>query len=146
MNKDGEILFFFEKVDKFSFEEKKYREWIRMIIKSEGSVPGFLNLIFTNDYVLRKLNEKYLKESHYTDVIAFEYSKNEDDRVSGDIFISVHRVRDNAIELGETFEREMQRVISHGILHLLEYDDKTEDHKKKMKEKEDLYIEKYCCL
>ncbi len=143
MNQGEKILFFFEKVDKFNFDEKNYREWIRMIIESEGSVPGFLNLIFTNDNVVQELNKRYLKRRYFTDVIAFDYGKNENEEICGDIFISIERVRQNSTEYGQTFEREMLRVISHGILHLLGYNDKTEEDKRKIKNQEDIYIERY---
>jgi len=143
LNRRTNILFFFEEVDKLFFDKKKYREWIKMIIKSEGSIPGFLNIIFTNDNNLSELNRRHLKKNYYTDIIAFRYNDANDNKINGDIFISMERVRSNAVKFSQEFEKELLRVVAHGILHLLGYDDSRGDLKKEMEKKEDFYIDQF---
>jgi len=104
----------------------------------EGRDLGPLTFIYCSDEYLRAINSKYLKINKITDVIAFEY--NEDTMVSGDIFIGVGRVRENASYYKIPFQAELKRVMVHGLLHLIGYGDKTAKDKSAMTEKEDLYL------
>jgi len=137
------IQFHFEEVDKITLNFIKYREWIIRIIKSEGFLPGFLNIIFTSDICLHGINKEYLGKDYYTDVIAFDFSDEYNGKISGDIFISKDRVADNAKQMNHSFEEELKRVIAHGILHLLGYKDSTKKLKEDMTNKENLYLKKY---
>ena len=108
------------------------------LISTEGKEVGDISLVFCNDEQLLLMNKKHLDHDYYTDVITFDYTLH--NFISGDIFISVDRVRENAIEYKTTFYIEMCRVVFHGTLHLLGYNDKTELDIVQMRAKEDLYI------
>ncbi len=108
------------------------------LISNEGKEVGDISLVFCNDEQLLLMNKKHLDHDYYTDVITFDYTLH--NFISGDIFISVDRVRENAIEYKTTFHIEMCRVVFHGTLHLLGYNDKTELDIVQMRAKEDLYI------
>ena len=108
------------------------------LISIEGKEVGDISLVFCNDEQLLLMNKKHLGHDYYTDVITFDYTLN--NFISGDVFVSVDRVRENAIEYKTTFHIEMCRVVFHGTLHLLGYNDKTELEIVQMRAKEDLYI------
>jgi rRNA maturation RNase YbeY len=99
---------------------------------------GDLCFIFCSDLFLLDMNKKHLNHDYYTDVITFDYTA--DNVVSGDIFISVERIDENARKFGVSFNHELSRVMYHGVLHLCGYDDKQKDEKRTMREKEDFYI------
>ncbi len=99
---------------------------------------GDLNIIFCNDKYLLSVNNQYLKHNYYTDIITFDYSDNQ--VINGDLFISIDSVENNAVKYKTEFMNELSRVIIHGVLHLCGYDDRTEDDKNLMKEKEDLAL------
>jgi rRNA maturation RNase YbeY len=112
--------------------------WILETIKAEKSLlGGALNFIFCSDEYLYRLNMEYLQHDTYTDVITFPYS---DEHVEGDIFVSIDRVADNAQELGVSFAEELHRVLIHGVLHLIGYDDLSDDDEAEMREKENFYL------
>ncbi len=133
------LEFHFEDCDKFPFPEDKFREWIFFIIKKEGKKPGVLNIIFCSDDYLHKMNVDYLDHETLTDIITFDYSE-EFNSISGDVFISVDRVKENAHEQEIRFLYELCRVIAHGILHISGYGDKHPDEIAVMRDKEDLYL------
>ena len=108
------------------------------LISIEGKEVGDISLVFCNDEQLLLMNKKHLDHDYYTDVITFDYTLN--NFISGDVFVSVDRVRENAIEYKTTFHIEICRVVFHGTLHLLGYNDKTELEIVQMRAKEDLYI------
>jgi rRNA maturation RNase YbeY len=110
--------------------------WILKVIKKRNKYPGEINYIFCSDRYLLKLNRQYLHHSTYTDIITFNTAE-EKDLISGDIFISAERVRQNAGIFKTTFSDELHRVMIHGILHLAGYRDKTAAEKKKMRAMED---------
>jgi rRNA maturation RNase YbeY len=114
--------------------ESDYSDWIARIIDKEGWVLKNLNYIFCDDSYLNKINLKYLNHDTLTDIITFDYSESES--VIGDIFISIERVKDNAVDFNVELHEELNRVMSHGVLHLLGYKDKTESEKSLMREKE----------
>jgi rRNA maturation RNase YbeY len=133
------IQFFTEEVDFSAEHEPLLRDWISNAIHQEELAAGVINIIFCNDEYLSELNQRFLERDTLTDVIAFDYSEGERE-VSGDIFISVDRTRDNAAKYGQTFEGETRRVIIHGLLHLCGYHDKTAEEKAQMTAKEDYYL------
>lgn len=116
-------------------KEENYTNWIINIIKGEKAVLGDLSYIFCSDNYLLKLNQKYLKHNSFTDIITFNYSEQK--VISGEIYISVDRIRENAVKFKEDFNRELLRVMAHGVLHLLGYNDKSKNEKEEMKSKEE---------
>lgn len=100
---------------------------------SKQNSCGTINYIFCSDDFLLELNRQYLRHDYYTDILSFQMS---DEPISGDIYISIDRVKENANSLGVTFENELQRVISHGMLHFLGFKDKTEEEQLEMRAKE----------
>lgn len=114
--------------------ESRYEEWIDAIIESEGKEPGEINYIFCNDDYLHNINMQYLNHDTLTDIISFDYCIG--DLISGDIFISIERVKENAKEYEVLFHVELLRVMSHGILHYCGYKDKAEQDEKVMRLKE----------
>ena len=112
-------------------EETKYTEWFNKIITSESKSAGDLVFILTDDEEILKVNQDYLSHDYFTDIITFEYNTN--DEVSGDVFISLDRIKENAKTYKVTFEEELRRVMVHGVLHLLGYNDKTEKEKAEMR-------------
>ena len=107
-------------------------------LRVHKALLGSINYIFCSDTYLLELNIKFLKHDYFTDVITFDYSIH--NFISGDVFVSVDRVRENAILYKTTFHTEMSRVVFHGILHLCGYNDKIELEIAQMRAKEDLYI------
>ncbi len=114
--------------------EAVYEQWIDAVVESEEKVPGEINYIFCDDAYLHKINREYLNHDTLTDIISFDYTIG--DLISGDIFISIERVRDNAKEFDVSFLEELLRVMSHGVLHYCGYKDKSEPEQKIMREKE----------
>ncbi|HLT65516.1 MAG TPA: rRNA maturation RNase YbeY [Flavobacterium sp.] len=114
--------------------ESKYEDWIDSIIESEDKEPGEINYIFCDDDYLLEINKQYLDHDTLTDIISFDYCIG--DLISGDIFISIDRVKDNAQEYEVSFDNELLRVMSHGILHYCGYKDKTQEEQLLMRTKE----------
>lgn len=112
--------------------------WLYDVVNREGFDLGNINLIFTSDDYLLDVNRKYLNHDYYTDIITFDYSEN--NVISGDLFISIDRVRDNSKKLNQMFHVELNRVVVHGVLHLCGYGDKSDDEKLLMRKKEDFGI------
>ncbi|MCW4451668.1 rRNA maturation RNase YbeY [Kaistella sp. BT6-1-3] len=133
------IQFFFEDIDKIEIEANLSNS-LENIILSEGKKPGEINYIFCDDEYLLQVNREYLKHDYYTDVITFDYVKGK--TISGDIFVSLPRIFDNAQTLSKDFESEFFRVLAHGLLHLCGYKDKTEEEIAEMRSKEDYYLNK----
>ena len=117
---------------------KALRLWIIESVNKENKSIGQLNYIFCSDNYLLKINKKYLNHDFFTDVISFDYS--EENHISGDIYISYDRVKENAQEFSNTIKDELHRVVIHGLLHLFGYSDKTSPLKAIMKRKEDFYL------
>lgn len=115
-----------------------YKAWIRSCVSKYEHSVGDLNYIFCDDAYLLKLNIEYLDHDTLTDIISFDYT--EDTTVSGDIFISLERVKENALTLDVSFKDELHRVMIHGVLHYLGYKDKTTIEKEVMRAQEDICI------
>ncbi len=130
----NQINFFSE--TEFSLSEKSiFSEWLSRIILSENKEVGEINYIFCDDEYLHKLNVEYLNHDTLTDIISFD--STEGNLLSGDIFISVERVKENAENFDDSFEKELKRVIAHGILHFCGYKDKSESDAALMRQKEE---------
>ncbi len=128
------IDWFYEGVNFQLANEEHYSGVVNKIVNIEGGILGNLSYIFCDDKYLLKLNNEYLQHDEYTDIITFDYC--EGGIIIGDIFISVERVKENAARYKCSFEDELQRVIAHGVLHLLGYGDKTEKETLAMRAKE----------
>ena len=115
-------------------DEVALETWVEMIISNKGFEPGEINFIFCDDEYLHRLNVEFLQHDTFTDVISFDNSLGK--LISGDIFISVERVKENAVEFNATLEEELHRVMIHGILHFLGFKDKTTDDEKVMRKEE----------
>ena len=115
--------------------EAQIENWISQIIHSENKTLGEISYIFCNDDYLLKLNQEHLNHDTLTDIISFDYTMGNE--LSGDIFISIDRVHDNANDFKVTFANELMRVMAHGILHYCGYKDKTEHDETIMRNKED---------
>jgi rRNA maturation RNase YbeY len=133
------IYFFLEEVSYNLKDKKKIREWIIKSAENEDYTIGSLNFIFTNDNVLLQLNKEYLRHSTLTDIITFDLSEKERE-LSGDIFISIDRAKENSREFNDSLSDEVHRLIIHGVLHLMGYKDKTPEEKQVMREKEEFYL------
>jgi probable rRNA maturation factor len=119
-------------------DESEVSSWIADVVSKEGKELGEISIILCSDPYLHKMNTEYLQHDTYTDVITFDYSVEQ--IVSGDVFISLDRIKENAQTFESGFINELHRVIVHGILHLLGYIDKKPSDKAKMTQKEDFYL------
>ena len=115
--------------------ERKFMEWLENCILTKGYTFDEINYIFVDDTYLHKMNLEYLKHDTYTDIITFDYSVSK--QLSGDIYISIDRIRENAEKYKVDFYNELARVMIHGILHLMKFNDYTENEKKQMRSLED---------
>lgn len=138
------INFYYEDVTGLRLAKGSLRNWINLAIKEENKKTGYLNFIFCSDEYLLNINKQFLEHDYYTDIITFDYVAGQ--VISGDIFISVDRVKENAEIFKVSFSDELNRIIIHGVLHLLGYEDKEIDDKKLMTEMEDYYLSKRSCL
>ena len=115
--------------------EEAISSWISNVIKSEGKKEGEINYIFCDDEYLLQINKEHLNHDYYTDIISFDYTVGNE--INGDMFISVDRVKENAVDFNVAFDEELKRVIIHGILHYCGYKDKLEEEELLMRNKED---------
>lgn len=132
------MITFYSETD-FELEEKiQVSKWLEFCIHQENKELGDICYIFCDDNYLLEKNIKYLNHNTLTDIISFDYSL--EDFISGDIFISVERVAENAVDLSLTYKEELHRVMVHGILHFCGYNDKSEEETKLMRLREDYYL------
>lgn len=115
------------------------KQWLTNVAASHNHTIEELNYIFCSDKYLLNINQEYLQHDTYTDIITFDMSED-DNILQGDIFISIDRVKENALNLGISFQKELFRVMVHGMLHLIGYPDKTDKEKKEMRRQEDIAI------
>lgn len=133
------VRYFFEDTD-FQFKPKRFTsDWLRTVAESEIRKLGQINVIFCSDNYILDINQRFLQHDYFTDIITFDYC--EGSVLSGDLFVSVDSVRENALEYGTAFEDELNRVIVHGVLHLIGYDDHTDEDIAQMRTKENYYLE-----
>jgi len=126
-------------IEKFRLRDGKViRKVIGRIISDAGARSGKTDVILTNDQKVYEINNEFLGQDYYTDIITFDYNKGK--LINGEIYISVDRVKDNAETFSVPFRSEIRRVIFHGFLHLCGYDDSTAEQKRKMGEMEEMYL------
>lgn len=136
------VITFFEEDISYNIRNKiKLKQWIKAAIIEEGFRLDELTYVLCSDEYLLKMNQQYLDHDTYTDIITFDNSE-EEGIITGDIFISIPRIKENAEKFSVSEADELHRVIIHGALHLLGYTDKTASAKKKMSSKEDYYLTK----
>lgn len=124
----------YESTPDLNLSEETIGTWISKVVEREQREMSDIALIFCDDEYLLKVNQEYLEHDFYTDIITFDYCS--DNLISGDLFISIDRVKENAEEFNVTFEQELYRVIIHGVLHLCGYLDKTPEEETIMRRKE----------
>lgn len=133
------MVSYFQEDVRFELKGKALNNrWLKMVAESEVKKLGPLSIIFCSDNYIFDINIKYLQHDYFTDIITFDYC--EGDLVSGDLFISIDSVRENALHYQVKFEDELDRVMVHGLLHLIGYDDHTPEETALMRQKEDYYI------
>ena len=133
------VRYFFEDV-KFEYNDRRFNNsWLKLVAESEIRRLGDINIIFCSDPYILNINLQYLGHDYFTDIITFDYCEGK--KISGDLFISVDSVRENAAFYKTDFNEELHRVIVHGILHLIGYEDHAEDDIKVMRSKENYYLE-----
>jgi len=120
------------------FNRTETKKWLHEVIRPAGKKPGVISYIFCSDEYLVNINMQFLKRDYFTDVISFDYTEN--GIISGDIMISIDRVKENAANLGIPYLDELKRIMVHGLLHLIGYDDNTEELRANMSTREDLYL------
>ncbi|MES2591063.1 MAG: rRNA maturation RNase YbeY [Bacteroidota bacterium] len=127
---------------KFTLKNKTLlKQWITSVVVKKKRKVGEMTFVFCSDAYLLNINKQYLNHDTYTDIITFDYSKEDSKQpISGDIFISLDRIKENAEKYSKSFENELNRVIIHGTLHLLGYTDKTKISKAEMTTQEDLCL------
>jgi rRNA maturation RNase YbeY len=139
------MIYFNSELKSFKLANKqKIKNGLKLIAEKEGKKIDELNYIFVDDNALLEINKQFLAHETFTDIISFDNNDNNDDDdeyIEGDIFISLDRVKENAVDFEVEFQQEIFRVISHGLLHLCGYGDKSEGEKTIMRQKEDAAIE-----
>jgi len=119
--------------------ERQIKDWLSFVITKENKITGDIHYIFCDDEQLLSINQKFLQHDTYTDIITFPTSSQQG-IISGEIYVSITRVTENAKSQQVPFYDELNRVSVHGVLHLLGYEDHTPDEKKEMRSKEDYYL------
>lgn len=136
------MIYFTSELKSFNLKNKqKLKNGLKQIAENEGKKIDELNYIFVDDNALLEINKQFLAHDTFTDIITFDNNEDEDEYIEGDIFISIERVMENAVKYEVEFTDELYRVLSHGLLHLCGYGDKSEVEKKVMRQKEDLAIQ-----
>ena len=134
------MIRYFQEDIRFELKQKlQNNRWLKMVAGSEMRRLGAVNIIFCSDNYILDVNMKYLQHDYFTDIITFDYC--EKDILSGDLFISIDSVRENALYYGTEFSDELNRVMVHGLLHLIGYDDHTEADIAVMRQKENYYLQ-----
>lgn len=134
----SELSLFFEEIERLNLNGQYLQKLIGSLIQKEEKIFGDISVIFCSDEYLLKINEQYLGHNYYTDIVTFDYV--EKSVISGDLFISVDRVAENAEKYGNSFIEELHRVLIHGVLHLVGYKDNTTEEQSLMRDKEDFYL------
>jgi len=134
----SKIDIYFEDTKPIKLKKPAIKEYIKYLINSEIKKTGDITIVLCSDNYLLEMNKKYLNHDYFTDIITFDYV--EGSIISGDLFISIDRVKENADKFKVQFINELMRVIFHGVLHLIGYKDKTSNDEKLMREKENLYL------
>jgi len=136
-----EIFFHSEGVETEVKEKKRIKKWIEETMNTEGKNGETINIILTSNSNIKSLNRKYLKRNYMTDIIAFNY--NRENVISGDMFLNPETIKANAGKYKTKYSEEILRVIIHGVLHLIGYNDENDEEKAVMREKENFYLNRF---
>jgi rRNA maturation RNase YbeY len=136
------ISFFSENIDFQLLNSDYIQKWIEELLHDSKATASTLTFIFCSDNYLLEINRKYLNHDYYTDIITFPYRQHPEP-LEADIYISIDRVKENAMNLGASFQDELLRVIIHGVLHLLGYKDKNPEDVVRMRAKEEQCLQRY---
>lgn len=139
---NSNIRFFSEEINYTLRNKIKTRKWLTNVIREEDNFPLNINFVFCSDEYLSVLNKKYLHHNTFTDILTFPDLTNPG-KIAGDIYISIDRIKGNAEKYRQPYEKELARVMVHGILHLLGYNDKTPIDRELMTRKEDYYLDTF---
>ena len=139
MASKSRILFFSEEIPFYYRGRSLTREWIKLTCNGENKIAGEINFIFCSDLYLATLNKRYLNHDTFTDILTFPGDKSAN-VISGDIFISIERVKENSAKFNQDFITELHRIMIHGVLHLIGFKDKRKSDKAMMTGKEDEYL------
>ena len=131
---DNQIIF--ESQVEHTIDTSPLKKWLNRVMVSLGVSNFAITYVLVSDEALLEINRKYLDHDYYTDIVTFDMSDTEE-TVEGDLFVSLDRIKDNASNLSVSFDTELKRVLVHGVLHLVGYDDKDEKHQAEMRKKED---------
>jgi len=133
------VSYNFLEVSLDDFDVKSTTLWIKKVLSKHSVSNADLGYVFVSDEFLLKMNQEYLNHDFYTDIITFNY--NEENSLAGEMYVSLDRVRENAKDFaGGDFDRELSRVIIHGVLHLIGFDDQTGDDEAKIREEEEVCL------
>ncbi len=135
------IEFCFEDIEAntLNMDWKATEKWLFACVENYKPTIGEITYVFVSDEYLLKMNQDHLDHDYYTDIITFNY--NQDNEISGDLFISIDRIKDNANKISVTFAEELKRVMIHGVLHLIGYNDSSEEEKTEMRNQENKCLE-----
>lgn len=134
-----EILFFSHEVKVRTQHKEIIREWLDKTAKKHNHKIGSVHIIFCSDEFLRKMNKEYMNHDYYTDIVTFHYEEKKS-TLAGELYISIDRIRENAVKFNIQRENEKRRVIIHGLLHLLGFNDENREEKKMMTTLENKYL------
>ncbi len=138
-------IFIHEENSKFHVKHKrKIKQWLSQLIQNKKHEVGEVNIVLRTDEELLRMNQEVLNHDTYTDIITFNY--NQEKEINGDLFISIDRIKENAAKFAVSIEDELYRVMAHGVLHLIGYNDKNSKDQKTMREQENLALELYRTL
>ena len=132
------IQIFYEDIPSLKINKRILEKYIKLLVAKELYQVGNITMIFCSDAYLLEVNKQYLNHDYYTDIVTFDYRENS--VISGDLFISFDRIKENAANFKATVKEELFRVVFHGVLHLIGYNDKTEEEQKEMRQKENFYL------
>lgn len=132
------IEIFYEDIQPLKLQKSDIQKYVKVLINKEIKIFGDITIIFCSDKYLLDINIEYLNHNYFTDIITFNYV--EGNTISGDLFISIERIKENAVEFNTPWIKELYRVVFHGVLHLVGYNDKTTAEKSVMRKKEDIYL------
>ncbi|XOV66245.1 MAG: rRNA maturation RNase YbeY [Fluviicola sp.] len=132
------VLIQYKETEILDLNPEFFVSWLSRVCEEEGCKLGEIGIVFCSDEFILEANKEYLDHDYYTDIITFDY--REEDVISGDLVVSVDRVKDNAGELQVDWKEELNRVVVHGILHIIGYKDKSNEEQELMRNKEDFYL------
>lgn len=132
------VLIQYEDTEILDVNPEFFVSWFTKVCEEEGCVLGDIGVVYCSDSYILNANKQFLDHDYFTDIITFDY--REGDIISGDLLISIDRVKDNAVAIGVDWTHELNRVMVHGLLHIIGYADKSSDEEKLMRSKEDFYL------